>query len=136
MVFRYEKDTDNIVTITMDMPQRSANVINAEFNAALAETFARLKAETELTGVIITSAKKTFLAGADLEPMLEVRGSGGIVSGNPAGQAHLSRHGNVWETLCRSHQWRSDGRRTGTGAGVPLPPFSLTARTRRWVCRK
>jgi 3-hydroxyacyl-CoA dehydrogenase/enoyl-CoA hydratase/3-hydroxybutyryl-CoA epimerase len=73
MVFRYEKDTDNIVTITMDMPQRSANVINAEFNAALAETFARLKAETELTGVIITSAKKTFLAGADLEPMLEVR---------------------------------------------------------------
>jgi 3-hydroxyacyl-CoA dehydrogenase (EC 1.1.1.35) len=73
MVFRYEKDADNIVTLTMDMPNRSANVINAEFNKALVETFDRLKAESELAGVIITSAKKTFLAGADLEPMLEVR---------------------------------------------------------------
>lgn len=78
MAFRYEKDTENIVTITMDMPNRSANVINAEFNAALAETFARLKAETDLAGVVITSAKKTFLAGADLEPMLEVRDAGAL----------------------------------------------------------
>jgi 3-hydroxyacyl-CoA dehydrogenase (EC 1.1.1.35) len=38
MVFRYEKDADNIVTLTMDMPNRSANVINAEFNKALVET--------------------------------------------------------------------------------------------------
>ncbi|OYT70023.1 MAG: 3-hydroxyacyl-CoA dehydrogenase [Chloracidobacterium sp. CP2_5A] len=78
MAFRYEKDADNIVTITMDMPNRSANVINAEFNAALADAFAKLKAEADLAGVIIASAKKTFLAGADLEPMLEVRDAGAL----------------------------------------------------------
>ncbi len=78
MAFRYEKDADNIVTLTMDMPNRSANVINAEFNAALAEAFAKLKAEADLQGVIIASAKKTFLAGADLEPMLEVRDAGAL----------------------------------------------------------
>lgn len=67
MSIRYEKDEQNIVTLTMDMPGRSANVINAEFGAALAEALSKLQAETELKGVILTSAKKTFMAGGDLE---------------------------------------------------------------------
>jgi hypothetical protein len=30
-MFNYSKDNDNIVTVTMDMQGRSANVINQEF---------------------------------------------------------------------------------------------------------
>ncbi len=67
MAFRYEKDEHNIVTLTLDMPGRSANVLNAEFGAGLQDALDRLSAEPELAGVILTSAKKTFLAGADLE---------------------------------------------------------------------
>jgi len=70
MAFTYEKDTQNIVTLTLDMPGRSANVLNAEFGESFREALAKLTAEDELTGVIITSAKKTFLAGADLEMLV------------------------------------------------------------------
>ncbi len=66
-MFRYEKDQDNIVTITMDMQNRSANVINEEFGRLFEESLTKLSEEENLAGVIITSAKSTFLAGADLE---------------------------------------------------------------------
>lgn len=67
MAIKYEKDEQNIVTLTLDLPGRNANVINAEFGEALANALTKLQAEENLAGVIITSAKKTFMAGADLE---------------------------------------------------------------------
>ncbi|MCP4356428.1 MAG: 3-hydroxyacyl-CoA dehydrogenase [Chloroflexi bacterium] len=69
MTIQYKKDEQHIVTLTLDMPGRNANVINEEFGTALVETLTRLQAETGLAGVIITSAKKTFMAGADLEDL-------------------------------------------------------------------
>ena len=67
MAIHYAKDEQHIATLTLDLPGRSANVINAEFGVALAATLERLQAETDLAGVIVTSAKKTFMAGGDLE---------------------------------------------------------------------
>lgn len=67
MAFHYEKDSNNIVTLTLDMPGHSANLINETFGEGLAAAFERLQAEDPLLGVIVTSAKKTFLAGAELE---------------------------------------------------------------------
>ncbi len=67
MAIHYAKDEQQIVTLTLDRPGRSANVIDAEFGVALATTLERLQAEPNLAGVIITSAKKTFMAGGDLE---------------------------------------------------------------------
>jgi 3-hydroxyacyl-CoA dehydrogenase/enoyl-CoA hydratase/3-hydroxybutyryl-CoA epimerase len=49
--------------------------MNAEFHASLHEAAAQLKAETELAGVIITSAKKTFFAGGDLDDIITVQPS-------------------------------------------------------------
>ncbi len=67
-MFKYEKDSDNIVTITMDMQGRSANVINEEFGKLWLETIDRLTAEkNDIAGVILTSAKSTFFAGADID---------------------------------------------------------------------
>ena len=62
MAFNYEKDSQNIVTITMDMDGRSANVINGEFSNLWIEAMERLENEKKLSGVIIASAKKTFLS--------------------------------------------------------------------------
>ena len=67
MDFQYKKDSENIVTLTLDMPGRSANVINTEFGEGLTRALERLTEEEPLAGVIVTSAKKTFMAGADLE---------------------------------------------------------------------
>jgi 3-hydroxyacyl-CoA dehydrogenase / enoyl-CoA hydratase / 3-hydroxybutyryl-CoA epimerase len=67
MAIHYQMDDQHIVTLTMDMPGRTANVITAEFGAALITTLHRLQSETNLAGVILTSAKKTFMAGGDLD---------------------------------------------------------------------
>ena len=67
-MFNYSKDNDNIVTITMDMQGRSANVINEEFGKLWLETLNRLEAEkADIAGVVLTSAKSTFFAGADID---------------------------------------------------------------------
>ena len=67
-MFKYEKDNENIVTVTMDMQGRSANVINEEFGKLWLETIDRLTAEkNEIAGVVLTSAKSTFFAGADID---------------------------------------------------------------------
>ena len=72
MAFNYEKDSQNIVTITMDMDGRSANVINGEFSNLWIEAMERLENEKKLAGVIVASAKKTFLAGGDLEMIMAI----------------------------------------------------------------
>jgi 3-hydroxyacyl-CoA dehydrogenase/enoyl-CoA hydratase/3-hydroxybutyryl-CoA epimerase len=69
MAFNYEKDAANIVTITIDMPGRSQNVINDEFGHGFAEVVGKLAAEDELAGVIITSGKKDFVAGGDIDKL-------------------------------------------------------------------
>lgn len=67
-MFKYEKDSDNIVTVTMDMQGRSANVINEQFGQLWLEMIDRLEKEkAEIAGVVLTSAKSTFFAGADID---------------------------------------------------------------------
>jgi 3-hydroxyacyl-CoA dehydrogenase / enoyl-CoA hydratase / 3-hydroxybutyryl-CoA epimerase len=72
MTIIYHKDSHNIVTLTLDAPGRAVNVINAAFGAALQDALEKLEAEKNLAGVIITSAKKTFMAGGDLEWLFQV----------------------------------------------------------------
>ncbi len=69
--FIYQKDADGIVTITMDM-QGPVNSMNQAYMTLLQDTLDRLSTETELTGVVITSAKDTFFAGGDLKWLLAV----------------------------------------------------------------
>lgn len=73
-MFNYEKDADNIVTITMDMQGRSANVINEAFGQLWLDTMNRLEAEKkDIAGVVLTSAKSTFFAGADIDNLYQQR---------------------------------------------------------------
>ena len=70
---RYAKDHDNIVVLTLDMPGQSANTMNADYRAAMEATLDRLEAEQQrIAGVILTSAKKTFFAGGDLNELIQV----------------------------------------------------------------
>ena len=71
-VFKYEKDADGIVTVTMDMTG-PVNAMNEEYNVAMNETVEKLEAETGLTGVVFASAKDTFFAGGDLNMLLAVK---------------------------------------------------------------
>src|SRR2546423_2441773 len=67
------KASDGIVTLTLDDPGKSANTINDRYVASMGQTLDRLEAQRDsITGVIITSAKKTFFAGADLNTLRTV----------------------------------------------------------------
>lgn len=75
MGFEYNKDSDGIVTITMDMDGQSANTMNQAYYGLMQQTVERLEAEEGLTGAIFASAKKTFFAGGDLNGLLTANGS-------------------------------------------------------------
>jgi 3-hydroxyacyl-CoA dehydrogenase / enoyl-CoA hydratase / 3-hydroxybutyryl-CoA epimerase len=67
---RWEKGADGIVVVTLDDPGRSANTMNDRYATAMHECVDALVADKEnITGVIITSAKKTFFAGGDLDSL-------------------------------------------------------------------
>lgn len=67
---RWAQDEDGVVVLTMDDPNQSANTMNADYLASMAATVDRLVAEKDrITGVVVTSGKKTFFAGGDLKDM-------------------------------------------------------------------
>ncbi|WP_067825630.1 3-hydroxyacyl-CoA dehydrogenase NAD-binding domain-containing protein [Nocardia inohanensis] len=68
----WEKDADGIVVLTMDDPNQGANTMNQLYKDSMRATVDRLVAEKDdITGVVITSAKKTFFAGGDLKNMMQ-----------------------------------------------------------------
>ncbi|GAA1023526.1 MULTISPECIES: 3-hydroxyacyl-CoA dehydrogenase NAD-binding domain-containing protein [Amycolatopsis] len=71
---RWDKDSDGIVTLTLDDPDQSANTMNQAFRESLAATVDRLEAEKDdIAGVVLTSAKKTFFAGGDLRDLIQAQ---------------------------------------------------------------
>ncbi|HYB38558.1 MAG TPA: 3-hydroxyacyl-CoA dehydrogenase NAD-binding domain-containing protein [Mycobacterium sp.] len=70
----WDKDADGIITLTMDDPSGSANVMNEAYIESMGKAVDRLVAEKDsITGVVITSAKKTFFAGGDLTAMVQAK---------------------------------------------------------------
>jgi len=70
---KWDKDADGIVTLTLDDPTGSANVMNEHYQESMHKVVERLVAEKDsITGVVITSAKKTFFAGGDLKGMIQL----------------------------------------------------------------
>ncbi len=69
----YDLGSDQILTLTIDMPGQSANTMNADFRQGLTETVAKVKEDLDnIRGIIVTSAKKTFFAGGDLKELHKV----------------------------------------------------------------
>lgn len=70
---KYTKDADNIVTLTLDNPGISANIMNADYREGMTAAVAKLvEDKANIAGVIITSAKKTFFAGGDLKEIISI----------------------------------------------------------------
>jgi 3-hydroxyacyl-CoA dehydrogenase / enoyl-CoA hydratase / 3-hydroxybutyryl-CoA epimerase len=81
---RWEKDADGIAVVTLDDPARSANTLNEAYLVGMDAVLDGLAAaKDDLRGVILTSAKKTFFAGGDLEE---------IISYGPADAATVFDH--------------------------------------------
>jgi len=68
-IVRYDLDADGIVTLTIDYPHKTMNVIDQAFMDSLGECIDKLAADPAVKGAIITSGKDAFVAGADLNAM-------------------------------------------------------------------
>ncbi|MEU8894974.1 3-hydroxyacyl-CoA dehydrogenase NAD-binding domain-containing protein [Nocardia sp. NPDC048505] len=93
----WEQDSDGIVVLTMDDPNQGANTMNELYKNSMTATVERLEAEKDnITGVVLTSAKKTFFAGGDLKNMMKV--------GPEDGQGLMDELANIKGALRRLEQ--------------------------------
>ncbi len=85
---RSDLDANGILTLTIDVPGQSMNVITAEVTSDLGDAIARIKTDDAVKGAVLTSGKASgFMAGADL------KGMGGITGAAVAddGQSKMAR---------------------------------------------
>ncbi len=64
-------DADGIAIITIDIADRSMNVLTPELIAELDSLVDRVIADEAVRGVVVTSGKDSFIAGADLMEILD-----------------------------------------------------------------
>jgi 3-hydroxyacyl-CoA dehydrogenase/enoyl-CoA hydratase/3-hydroxybutyryl-CoA epimerase len=72
MSINYEKDNQNIVTLTLDTPGKTVNVINLAFIGDLQQALDQFMADTPTVGIILTSAKASFIAGGDINMIFQL----------------------------------------------------------------
>jgi len=80
-MIHYSKDIDHIVTLTLDMEGKNTNIINHEIGQRFYPVLNHLKkdkAKGEVKGVIITSGKKNFLYGGELDYLHQSTDAKGI----------------------------------------------------------
>ena len=99
---KYDIDADGIVTLTLDDPTASANTMKDRYLAAMGRVVDELAA-ADIVGVIVTSAKKTFFAGGDLDlPHDKVNVNGGAIAmGHPLGATGAMILGTLVDELER-----------------------------------
>ena len=92
-------DADGVLTLTIDLPGQSMNVINADFTRDLAAAIDRIKTDAAVKGAVITSGKASgFMAGADL------KGMGGLVGGAGGDAGGKSKMAQLFDNVFKLNQ--------------------------------
>ena len=79
MTIDYTTGADGIATLTWNMADAPMNVLNERSMAAFGEAVRKAVADPLVKGVIITSARPEFIAGADLNMMLAIEDAPGMM---------------------------------------------------------
>ncbi|MCU0903365.1 MAG: 3-hydroxyacyl-CoA dehydrogenase NAD-binding domain-containing protein [Tabrizicola sp.] len=74
--FTMTKDADGVATISWDVAHKSMNVMSTEAFALLSDLVDQALADAGVKGIIITSAKKDFAGGMDLNVIARMRAGG------------------------------------------------------------
>ncbi|NHB76298.1 3-hydroxyacyl-CoA dehydrogenase NAD-binding domain-containing protein [Rhodobacter calidifons] len=74
--FTMTTDAEGVATITWDVPSRSMNVMSTEAFALLSDLIDRALADPGVKGIILTSGKKDFAGGMDLNVIAGMRAGG------------------------------------------------------------
>lgn len=65
-----ELGSDGVATLVLDNADGAMNIVNDTFIAEMTQAIAAIAANENVKGVILTSAKSTFMAGADLKQLV------------------------------------------------------------------
>lgn len=68
---KIEKAADGFATLILDNADESMNIVNTAFITEMEEAIRTLAADESVKGVILTSGKKAFMAGADLKQLVQ-----------------------------------------------------------------
>jgi len=132
-IFHYATD-DGIATITWDLPGASMNVLDEQGIAVLDAHVDTALADAAVTGVIITSAKKDFAGGMDLNVIARMKGAAEAAGGDPAETIFgfvMGLHGVLRKIECagadpKTHKggkpfvWACPGTAMGIGTEIGL----------------
>ncbi|MBC7141851.1 MAG: enoyl-CoA hydratase/isomerase family protein [Rhodobacteraceae bacterium] len=75
--FTYSVDADGVATFTWDVPGKSMNVMTREAFAQVSEMVDTALADPAVKGIIVTSGKKDFAGGMDLNVLARIREEAG-----------------------------------------------------------
>ena len=128
--FTMTTDADGVATITWDVPSKSMNVMSTEAFLVLSGLIDQALADGTVKGVIITSGKKDFAGGMDLNAMAEMKAKGGEKPAQAIFDAVMATHrllrkieraGMDPKTLKGSKPVAAALPGTGVGIGFELP---------------
>lgn len=124
--FTYDLGADGVAIITWDVPNKSMNVMSLEGFALLDSFIDRALADEACKGVVITSAKKDFAGGMDLNVIAQMRAGGAEAIFNGVMQMHavlrkIERAGMDPKTLKGGKPIAAALPGTALGIGLELP---------------